>query len=91
MAEAVVELAGLGLREHFVGLGDLPEALLGVGRVAHVRVQLAREPPERLLDVGIGRRARHTEDLVVVALRRRHSSERSAGRGRRSGGGQFVS
>ena len=43
MAVAVVELARLRVREHLVRLGDLAEALLGVGRVGDVGMQLARE------------------------------------------------
>jgi hypothetical protein len=35
-------------------------------------VQLARELAERLLDLGVGRAARHAEELVVVVLRRGH-------------------
>ena len=53
VAEAVVELARLRLREHLVGLGGLPEALLGVRVLGDVGVQLAREPPERLLDLAL--------------------------------------
>ena len=67
VAEPVVELARLGLREHLVRLGDLPEPLLGVGRVRDVRMELAREPPEGPLDLGLGRRPLDAEDLVVVA------------------------
>ena len=72
MAVAVVELARLGLRQHLVRLDDLAEALLGVGRVGDVGVQLARERAERLLDLRLGRVARDAEQLVVVAFGRRH-------------------
>ena len=60
VAVAVVELAALGVREHLVGLGDLPEALLGVGLVGDVRMQLARERAEGLLDLGVRRASRAT-------------------------------
>ena len=70
MAVLVVELAALGVGEHLVGLGELLEALLGrrVVRVG-VRVQLAREAAEGLLDLGLARAALDAEHLVVVALR----------------------
>ena len=70
-AEGVVETAPLGVGEDLVGLGRLLEALLGVG-VARVDVgmQLTRERPERLLDLGAGGGAVHAEDLVVVARHR---------------------
>ena len=73
VTEAVVQLAGLGLREHLVRLDDLLEALVRVRGVGNVRVQLAREPPERALDVGFGGRAPDAEHLVVVATRDRPS------------------
>ena len=56
------------VREHGVGLVDLLEALLGVGRVAHVRMKRSRLLEEGSLDrlcVGV---ARHLEHLVVVPL-----------------------
>src|SRR5206468_60201 len=55
VAVPVVEFARLRVREHLVRLGDLAEPLLRVGRLGDVRVQLAREPPERALDVLLGR------------------------------------
>jgi hypothetical protein len=72
VAEPVVELAALRVGEHLVGLCDLPEPLLRVREPADVGMQLAREPPERALDLLLGGRARQTEDLVVVAFGRRH-------------------
>src|SRR4051794_456134 len=96
VAVAVVELAGLGFREHLVGLDDLAEALLCVRGVRDVRMQLARKPAKCLLDVCLARVARDAEELVVVALgrchglveasARRRSTRRSArARTRRSG------
>jgi hypothetical protein len=67
VAEAVVELAPLGVREHLVGFDDLSEPLLSVRRVGDVRVQFSREPAERSLDVVAVRVARYAEELVVVA------------------------
>ena len=64
---AVVELARLGLREDLVGLGRLAEALLRLGVVGDVGVELARQPAERGLDRALVRVARDAEDLVVVA------------------------
>ena len=72
VAVAVVELARLRVRERLVGLRDLAEAHLGLRMVGDVRMQLAREPAERLLDrllVGVSRDA---EQLVVVAFGRGH-------------------
>ena len=72
MAVPVVELARLGVGEHLVGLGHLAEARVGVGVLRDVGVQLAREPPERLLDLLLVGVARDAEQLVVVAFGRRH-------------------
>src|SRR5262249_34446537 len=74
VAEAVVELPPLRVREDLVGLDDLLEALLGVRLVRDVRVQLPRELAERLLDLRVIRGAGDAEQLVVVAGRR-HSAE----------------
>ena len=82
MAEAVVELARLGLRQHLVRLRHLTEPLLGVGRVVDVGMELARELAEGALDVGVRGVARDPEELVVVVLRRRHAQSVAA----RSGG-----
>jgi hypothetical protein len=68
VAVGVVGAAALGVREHLVGLGRLLELRLRLGIVGvDVRVQLSREPPERLLDRRLVRRAVDTEDVVVVA------------------------
>ncbi len=72
VAVLVVQPPRLRLREDLVRLGDGPEALLCVGRLRDVRVQLAREPAKRLLDLRLGGRALDSEQLVVIALRRRH-------------------
>ena len=54
VAEAVVAGSLLGVREHRIGLGDLLEALLGLGivRVA-VGVALQSEPAVGLLELGV--------------------------------------
>ncbi len=70
--EAVVQLAPLGVREHLVRLGDRTEAQPRVRGVAHIRMELACEPAERTLDLGVARVARHAEQLVVVLLGGRH-------------------
>src|SRR5919198_5896439 len=88
MSEAVVDLAGLRLREDFVRLGDLAKALVRVGSVRDVRMQLAREPPEGLLDVGVGRAPRQAEDLVVVPLRRGHRGKVSFATAGRTAGSE---
>ena len=67
-AVAVVGRAALGVGEDLVRLGGLLELLLGLRVVAvHVRVQLAREPPEGLLDLGLVGVAGDAEHLVRVA------------------------
>ena len=68
-ARLVVLLALLGVAEDVVGLGDLLEALLGLGvALVGVRVELAGELPVRLLDLGVGGVLGDAEDLVVVLL-----------------------
>jgi hypothetical protein len=75
VAVLVVDLALVGVREHLVGLGELLEALLGLRVVrVGVRVRLAGEAAEGLLDLGLVGLAADAEDLVVVALHRSHTS-----------------
>jgi hypothetical protein len=74
VAEAVVRGTALGVGEHLVGLGRLPEAPLRVRRVADVRVQLPGERAERPLDLLVGCATPDAEDLVVIPLRGRHCS-----------------
>jgi hypothetical protein len=71
---AVVQRARLSLREHLVRLDDLLEARLGIGRVGDVGMELARKSAERLLDLGVVRTAGDAEQLVVVAVGRRHQA-----------------
>ena len=78
MAEPVVQLAPLGVREHLVRLDDLAEAMLRIGCLRDVRMQLAGEPAERALDVVGSRVARDAEQLVVVALGAQLSSYTSS-------------
>src|SRR5262249_23246011 len=82
VAVAVVELARLGLGQPLVGLDALAEALLRIRRLGDVGVQLAGERPEGLLDLRLARVARDAEELVVVALGRRHVSTDVSGRRR---------
>ena len=68
VAVGVVLLPAIGVRQHLVGLGRLLELGLGVRVVGvDVGVQLARQPPERLLDRRLVGVARDAEHLVVVA------------------------
>jgi hypothetical protein len=69
---AVVELARLRVGERLVGLRRLAEARLGVGVLRDVRMQLAGQLAEGLLDLLLACGARHAEHLVVVAFRGRH-------------------
>jgi hypothetical protein len=65
----VVLLAPLGVADHVVGGRHLLEALLGGGVAGvGVGVVLARQLPERALDVLGAGRVRHAEDPVVVLL-----------------------
>ena len=69
MPERVVGATALGVGENLVRLGRLLELLLRLRVVAvDVRVKLAREPPEGLLDLDVGGAALDAEDLVVVPL-----------------------
>ena len=74
VAEAVVEAAGLVVREHLVRLGHLAEAHVRVRIVGDVRMQLPGEAAERLLDRGLVGVATDAEHLVVVAIGGRHQS-----------------
>jgi hypothetical protein len=67
VAEGVVGTPALGVGEHLVGLRGRLELLLGVGIVAiDVRVELAGELAERLLDLAFVRPPVDAEGLVVV-------------------------
>ncbi|MDQ0713305.1 hypothetical protein QFZ55_002757 [Streptomyces luteogriseus] len=66
VAAEVVDLLLLRVRQHLVSGVDLLEPLLGLRIGVDVRVQLAREPPEGLLDLFLRRVAAHAEYGVVV-------------------------
>jgi hypothetical protein len=72
VAVAIVELPGLGVREHLVGLGDLAEAHFRVRLFGHVGMELPCELAERPLDLLLVDVARDAEQLVVVVVARRH-------------------
>ena len=75
-AVAVIGGAAVGVSKDLVGLGGLLELLLGLGIVAvDVRVQLAGEAPERLLDLAVVGVASDAQHVVGVAP---HSSYTSA-------------
>ena len=68
MAVAVIQRTAIGVGEDLVSLGGLLELLLGVGVVrVDVRVQLARQLPECLLDRRVVGAPVDPERLVVVA------------------------
>ena len=77
VAVAVVERARLRLGEHLVRLDDLAKAVVRIGRVGDVGVQLAGKRAKGLLDLRLGRVAPYSEELVVIALGRRHASQAS--------------
>ncbi|MNL11727.1 hypothetical protein D3C87_1325730 [compost metagenome] len=68
VAELVVALALLGIREDLVGLGELLEALLGPGLLVDVRVVLARQLAVALLQLVVRGALGNAEDLVVIAF-----------------------
>src|SRR4051794_537303 len=77
VAVAVEDRAALGVGQNLVGLRRLLEFLLGLGIVPiHVRVKLARELAEGLLDRLLVRVAGDAEDGVWVALCRCHLRKR---------------
>ncbi len=67
MTEAVKGGALLGIAQDLVSLRGLLEAVLSIGRIVVVRVQLARQPTERLLDLGVVGIARNAEHLIRIA------------------------
>ncbi len=76
---AVVGGPPLGVGEHLVGLGGLLELVLGLGIVAvDVGMELAGQPPERLLDRRLIGVPGHPKDVVVVANSAHRSSYTSA-------------
>jgi len=78
VAVAVVGGAAVRVRQHLVSLGRLLESRLGVGVLrVDVRVELTGEPAECLLDLGVVGVAGDSEDVVVVALRRRRAHRSS--------------
>jgi hypothetical protein len=68
VTEAVIQLPPLGVRQDLVRLDDLAEAVLSIGSVRDVGMELTREPAKGALDVVGTRVARDTEQLVIVAL-----------------------
>ena len=60
LSEAVVGRAPLGVGEHLVRLRDLPEPRFGVRLAGDVGMELARERPERALDLCVARASRGT-------------------------------
>ena len=68
MAVAVVGRPPIGVREDLVGLGGLLELLLGLRILGvDVRMELACERPEGLLDLGVVGVTGDAEDLIGVA------------------------
>ena len=72
VAVPVVQVACLRLRQHLVRLDHLAEPLVGVRRVGHVGMELARKLAEGPLDLGLARLPPDSEQLVVVAVGGRH-------------------
>src|SRR5882724_12003591 len=66
-AQRVVLLAFLGIAQDFVGFVEFLEALLRVGLVlGDVGMVLQRQLAESAANLLRGRRARHTQNLIVV-------------------------
>jgi len=75
LTEAVIRLAALLIREHLVGLRRLLELLLGLRIVGvDVRMQLASQLPEGLLDLAVRGAPIEAQHLVIVALRHRSAA-----------------
>src|ERR1051326_527344 len=85
MAEPIVQIALLGVRQHGVRLGALLEFLLGglIARIA-IRVVLRSELAVGALDFDFRRGPADFEDLVVIALAHAFATLTIAGRRRRS-------
>jgi len=65
-AQLVVGGAFLGVAQRLVSLVDRLELLLGARLLAHVGMELARQPPIRGLDLGFASAGFDPEDGVVV-------------------------
>jgi hypothetical protein len=86
VAEAVVEVALIGIGQHRVRLGAFLEVILG-RLVAGIPVgmELQRELAVGALDFLIGRRTRHAQHFVIIAFtHERFATLTMAGRSRRS-------
>src|SRR5690606_18803307 len=71
VSKAVVLLPGLGVAQDAIGLANLLELFLGLGIVfVHVGMVLARQPPERPLDLLLRRVPADPQHLVVIPLGR---------------------
>src|SRR5262249_34700372 len=78
MAEAVIGGALVAVLEDVIGLVELLEAVLAilVARIA-IRMVLHGQLAEGRLELHLGGRARHAQDLVVVAFRHVSASPRA--------------
>jgi hypothetical protein len=65
-SELIISRALFGTAQHLVRLADFLEAGFGVGLLADVGMELARELAIGLLDLRLGRVARDAHDLVIV-------------------------
>ena len=79
-AVPVVGGAAFRVGQDLVRLGRLAEALLGIRLLGNVGMELARELAERPLDLGVRGAPVDAQDLVVVALGRRHQAVEGTGR-----------
>src|SRR5205814_493632 len=73
-AVAVIEKPRLAPREHGVGLGEVAEASLRLGRRAPVGMPVPRQRVEGAADRLLVRIAGEPQDLVVIALDGGHAS-----------------
>ncbi len=90
-AEAVVRCTTLGVGQHLVRLRRLAEALLGIGLLRDVGMELAGELAEGPLDGSVVGAAVDPENLVVVAFGRRHQVVEGTGTGGRDCAAQSSS
>jgi hypothetical protein len=66
MSKAIVSLPLLGIREHLIGLIDIFETGLSIGRIADVRMVIACHPTVGLLDLCLRRRTINPQYFIVV-------------------------
>jgi hypothetical protein len=78
MSEAIIGVSFLGIGENLIGLIDLLETRLSIGRITDVRMPLTRFVAIRLLDVPLRGRPIDPKNLVIVKSRCHNNSSNPA-------------